>query len=161
MSMHRFRAKIYKVGILRCVDVPVGASRRLGQDSAPPVRGRIEGVEFRSTLRPRGKCAYRLFVHSRIWRPRGLDAGDSVRIAIERDAEPREVPSLPADFLRALDDRPVVRAYVATIAPSTRREIALWLAAAKRSETRERRIAVALDRLEERAVKGGRRRARA
>ena len=151
--MHRFSATLYKVGIVRCVDVPSRLSSRLGRGPAPPVHGTIEDVPFRSTLLARREGAYRLCVHSRIWRPRGLDAGDTVRVAIERDAEPREVASLPRDFISALDDRPVVRAYIENAAPSLRREIAMWLAAAKRPETRERRIAVALDRLEERAGK--------
>jgi Bacteriocin-protection, YdeI or OmpD-Associated/Domain of unknown function (DUF1905) len=157
MPVHRFSARLYRIGLLRCIDIPVHASRALGPGLAPPVRGTIEGVAFRSTLRPRGQGAYRLYVHSRAWRPRGLDAGDDVRVAIERDEEPREQLDLPADFLRALDDRPLVRAFVATMAPSLRREIAAWLAAARRVETRERRIAVALDRLEERAEQRARR----
>lgn len=151
--MHRFRATLYKVGILRCIDVPSRLSRSLGQGSAPPVCGTIEGVPFRSTLRARGEGAYRLHVHSRVWRPRGLDAGDTVQVAIERDVVPRDDPALPADFLRALEDRPAARAILAIITPSLRREIAAWLAAAKRAETRERRIATALDTLEERAAK--------
>ena len=151
--MHRFRAKLYKVGIVRCIDVPSRLSSRLGPGPAPPVHGTIEDVPFRSTLLARGEGAYRLCVHSRIWRPRGLDAGDTVRAAIERDDEPRDVVSLPADFQRALDDRPLARTFIENAAPSLRREIALLLAAPKRPETRERRIAIALDRLEERAGK--------
>lgn len=151
--MHRFRATLYKVGIVRCVDVPSRLSSRLGPGSAPPVHGTIEDVPFRSTLLARRGGTYRLCVHSRIWRSRGLDAGDAVRVAIERDEEPREAAELPRDFVSALDERPQVRAYLERAAPSLRREIARWLAAAKRPETRERRIAVALDRLEERAGK--------
>ena len=149
--MHRFRATLYKIGNLRCVDLPARASGAFGPEKAPPVRGTIEGIAFRSTLLPRGEGAYRMFVHSRIWRTRGLDAGDATAIAIERDDEPRADLPLPRDFVRALEDRPVARAYAATIAPSLRREIAAWLAAAKRAETRERRIMAALDRFEEMA----------
>ncbi|HKE49307.1 MAG TPA: YdeI/OmpD-associated family protein [Rhodanobacteraceae bacterium] len=151
--MHRFRARLYKVGVVRCIDVPSRLSSRLGPGAAPPVRGTIEAVPFRSTLLARRDGAYRLCVHSRIWRPRGLDAGDDVHVEITRDDEPREAPVLPGDFVDALQERPLVRRYIDNAAPSLRREIALWLAAAKRPETRERRIAVALDRLEERAGK--------
>ena len=151
--MHRFRAALYRVGILRCVAIPLRVSRSLGTESTPPVRGTIDGVPFRSTLLARGGGAYRLVVHSRIWRARGVDEGDTVAVAIERDLEPRNDLPLPADFLRALDDRPTVRAYVATLTPAVRREIAAWLAAAKRRETRERRIETTLDRLEAMAEK--------
>jgi hypothetical protein len=149
--MQRFRAKLYKIGYLRCVDVPVGISRVLGDEPTIPVRGHAAGIDFRSTLTPRGGCAHRLFVHSRIWRARWLDVGDSIEIMLERDYESRE-PDTPYDFLKALDARPVARRVYANASIALRRDIGRWLAAARRSETRERRIAAALDNLEARAL---------
>ena len=148
--MLRFRAKLYRIGYLRCVDVPPAVSRALGDGPNIPVAGRAGGVTFRSTLTPRGNQAHRLFVHSRIWRPRRLDVGDTLEIQLERDYESRE-PDTPYDFLRALRDRPAARGVYAQSSVAQRREIGNWLAAAKRRETRERRIEVALDHLEARA----------
>ena len=149
--MQRFRAKLYKIGYLRCVDVPVGISRMLGDEPTIPVTGHAAGVDFRSTLTPRGNHAHRLFVHSRIWRPRHIDIGDSLEIALERDVESRE-PETPYDFLKALDGRPAARSVYDKASIAFRREIGNWLAGAKRTETRERRIEVALDNLEARAL---------
>lgn len=149
-AMQRFRAKLYKIGYLRCVDVPAGVSRALGEESSVPVRGTAAGVEFRSTLTPRGNHMHRLFVHSRVWRARWIDLGDTIEIQIERDMESRE-PDTPYDFLRALDKRPVARRFYDRASAALRREIGNWLAAAKRPETRERRIESALDDLETRA----------
>jgi hypothetical protein len=149
--MQRFRAKLYRIGYLRCVDVPPGISRMLGDEPTIPVRGVACGVDFRSTLTPRGNRAHRLFVHSRIWRPRRIDVGDSIEVALERDAGSRE-PDTPYDFLKALDNRPVARGVYDKASIAFRREIGNWLAAAKRTETRERRIEVALDNLEARAL---------
>ena len=150
--MPRFRAKIYKIGLLRCVDVPRAAGRTLGQNGRIAVRGKCDDVSFRSTLIPRGDGAYRLFVHSRVWRPRGLDSGDTIELSIERDEEPREVAT-PHDLLRALEDRPRAQAEFRAAGPGLRREIAAWLAAAKQAQTRERRIERALDELERRNEK--------
>lgn len=147
--MQRFRAKLYKIGYLRCVDVPVGVSRTLGDETTIPVCGRAAGVAFRSTLTPRGNLAHRLFIHSRVWRSKWLDVGDSLEIAIERDFKSRE-PDTPYDFLKALETRPAARKVYDKASAALRREIARWLAAAKRAETRDRRIAAALDNLEQR-----------
>jgi hypothetical protein len=148
--MHRFRARIYKIGLLRCVDVPAAVSRKLGDEVVIPVRGHAQGIAFRSTLTARGKGRHRLYVHSRAWRKHGLDAGDLIDIRIERDDEPRDVET-PKDFLRALEDRPLARAYFLSATDALRREIANWLAAAKQKSTRERRIERAMDALEQKS----------
>jgi hypothetical protein len=148
--MQRFRATLYKMGYLRCVDVPPGVSRALGDESSIPVRGSAAGVNFRSTLTPRGNHMHRLFVHSRIWRARRIDVGDTIEFQIDRDMESRE-PDTAYDFLKALEGRPVARGFYNKSSTALRREIGNWLAAAKRPETRERRIESALDNLEMRA----------
>jgi len=76
--MQRFRAKLYKIGYLRCVDVPPAVSGALGDEPSIPVCGEAAGVAFRSTLTPRGNGAHRLFIHSRVWRARWLDLGDNL-----------------------------------------------------------------------------------
>jgi hypothetical protein len=148
--MQRFHAKLYKIGYLRCVDVPVGVSRALGDESSIPVSGIAAGVAFRSTLTPRGNGAHRLFIHSRVWRARWIDLGDSLEIMLERDTKSRD-PDTPYDFLKALEKRPAARRFYDRASVALRREIGKWLAAAKRPETRERRIEAALDNLEARA----------
>jgi len=151
-AMQRFRAKLYKIGYQRCVDVPAHVSRALGDESTIPVVGRAANVEFRSTLTPRGGGTHRLFVHSRVWRARGINLGDTFEIGLERDFVSRD-PATPYDFLRALDDRPAARAVYDRASSALRREIGNWLAGAKRPETRERRIGAALDSLEARSSK--------
>jgi hypothetical protein len=149
--MQRFRAKVYKVGYQRCVDVPPGVSSELGDEATIPVIGHAAGVPFRSTLTPRGGLAHRLFVHSRIWRAKRIDIGDSIDITLERDWVSRE-PETPQDFLRALRRRPAAHGAYERASLALRREIAGWLAAAKRNETRERRIETAIANLEARVL---------
>ena len=64
--------------------------------------------------------------------------------------ESRE-PDTPYDFLKALESRPSARGFYDKASTALRREIGNWLAAAKRPETRERRIESALVDLEARA----------
>jgi len=129
--------------------VPARISKSLGGAVSIPVRGRAAEVPFRSTLIARGAGKHRLYVHSRAWRCRGLDAGDSIAIELEHDPESRQI-AVPADFLSALEDRPAARAAFAASTRALHQEIANWVAAAKQAQTRERRIEKALDVLEER-----------
>ena len=98
-AIHVFSAKIYKVGIIRFVDVPAEVSKALGNGGAHvPVMGEVEGVPLRSTLVSRGKHCYRLAIHGDIRKKLGVDAGVVIEIAIERDAESRE-PACTGDPL--------------------------------------------------------------
>ena len=76
--------------------------------------------------------------------------GGAWRIKLERDTKSRE-PDTPYDFLKALERRPAARRFYDRASVALRREIGNWLAAAKRPETRQRRIEAALDNLEARA----------
>jgi len=96
-----FRARIYKLGINRCVDVPQGVSRALGEDKYVPVKGCVQDVALRSTLVPRGGGKYRLFIHSRIYEALGVDSGDFVCVHLERDHQSGEL-SVPKDLSKAL-----------------------------------------------------------
>jgi hypothetical protein len=141
-----FRAKIYKVGINRCVDVPQRVSRALGDDKYIPVKGCVEDVEIRSTLVPRGGGKYRLFVHSRTYEALGIDAGDFVRIRLVRDSQSRAIP-VPRDLSEALRANKDAKAAFEKLAPGARRGFLRWVAGAKRSETRDRRIQEGMKRL--------------
>ena len=59
-----------------------------------------------------------------------------------------ELP-IPPEFAAALDANPAAKAALAAFAPSHRREYVEWISEAKRSETRDRRIAQAIEQLSE------------
>lgn len=146
-STLRFTAPMYSVGINRCVDVPPRVSRALGDGTRIYVQGSIEGMAFRSTLMPRGHGRHRLFVHSRVWRPLALTDGCRVPVEVTADREGSAV-EVPLFWQQALDRRPRAAQRFADLSPATRRETVHWLQAARRPGTRERRIDLALERLE-------------
>lgn len=96
MAASRFRARIYAVGVNRCVDVPQEVSHALGGQTHIRVKGVIGSEAFRSHIAPRGRGKHRLFIHSRIWRKLCIGIGDVVDIAIERDDAEWEI-SIPRD----------------------------------------------------------------
>jgi uncharacterized protein YdeI (YjbR/CyaY-like superfamily) len=63
-----------------------------------------------------------------------------------RPARPRRraAPTAPADLRRALARAPAARATFVRLSPSGQREYVEWLAEAKRTETRERRLTTAV-----------------
>jgi bacteriocin resistance YdeI/OmpD-like protein/uncharacterized protein DUF1905 len=139
-----FAARIQKIWIMRCVDVPRDVSKALrsavGEDAKHiPVHGWIEGLAFQSTLVPGRPGRYRLHVHSRIWRKLHIDAGATVEVTLLVDTEPRD-PALPADLAAGLAETPHALDTFNSQTPAMRRQIVQFLEAAKRPATREKRI---------------------
>jgi bacteriocin resistance YdeI/OmpD-like protein/uncharacterized protein DUF1905 len=73
----------------------------------------------------------------------GVEAGDDVEVRLELDAAPREV-DVPEALAAALASDPQANASFERMAFSHRKEYARWIAEAKKEETRERRVAQAL-----------------
>jgi hypothetical protein len=154
---HVFPARIHKVWIMRCVDVPRDVSKALrsvaGENALHvPAHGRIDGLPMKSTLVPRGGGCYRLHVHSRIWRKLCIDAGATVEVTLLLDTEPREVV-LPQDFAAGLADEPRALATFNTLTTALRRQIVQYVDSAKHARTREKRIQLVVRRMHERAAK--------
>jgi hypothetical protein len=154
---HVFPAQIYKVWIMRCVNVPRDVSKSLrsiaGEDvSHIPVHGWIDGLPLKSTLVPRGGGCFRLHVHSRIWRKLRIDAGASVEVTLLFDDAPRELP-LPDDFAAGLAETPRALATFNTLTTALRRQIIHYVDSAKHQSTRDKRIQHMVKRMLERAAK--------
>jgi hypothetical protein len=149
-GLHVFSAKIYKVGIIRFVDVPCDVSRALG-DGTPhvPVRGEVERVPLKTTLVSRGKGGYRMAIHGDIRKKLRVDAGAVVEVAIERDEDSRE-PVLPPALVLALRNSPKAQAVFRQMTTALRRQIVRYLTSVRQQSTLERRVAKFVQRLEQR-----------
>ncbi len=64
-------------------------------------------------------------------------------------ARSRPAPSVPADLAEALKENPVAALAFANFSPSCRREYVGWITEAKRTETRDRRVATTVQWLAE------------
>jgi len=146
-----FSGKIYKVGVIRYVDVPADISRAWGEKAAHvPVRGEVEGVPLRTTLVSRGRGGYRMAIHSDIRKKLKVDTGAVVEIALQRDEESRE-PALPPALALALALRqsPKAQAEFRRMTTALRRQVVRYLTAVKQQATLERRVAKFTRRLEQ------------
>jgi hypothetical protein len=110
-----------------------------------PVRATINGYSFRTTVtRMRGE--FLLGLNREVRESAGAEAGDTVEVAIELDTAPREV-EVPEALAAALADDAAARATFDALSFTHRKEYARWVAEAKRAETRDRRVAKALEEL--------------
>ncbi len=112
-----------------------------------PVRATVNGYSWRTTVtRMRGE--FLLGLNREVRESAGVDAGDTVEVAIELDAAPREV-EVPKALASALAAHPAAAARFEALAYTHRKEYARWIAEAKREQTRDRRVEQAVTMLRE------------
>lgn len=145
---HVFAAKIYKLWLIRFVDVPKEISQALGNAKERiPVCGTVEGLPLRTTLVPSGNGRHRLAIHGDIYRKLRVDAAAIVEISLELDEESRE-PVLPPSLVAALKFSKVAASEFRAMTTALRRQIVRYLTSAKSEATVERRVAKFVKRLE-------------
>ena len=120
------------------LDVPAQVSEAFGVRGHVPVVGTADGAELTATLVPVGGGRHRLFLNSAVRGAIGKGAGDSVEIRIRLDRSDR-TPETPPDLREALAGNGASAAWEA-LAPSRRKECLVWLADAKRDQTRAARM---------------------
>lgn len=146
MAEQRFTAELSDSGRGggRWVEIPFDAGSEFGEARAP-VYGTVNGVEFRARLSVYGGRTY-LGLRKEIREAAGIDVGDPVDVTIDRDDAPREV-EVPEALASALARDAAAKAVFEGLAFTHRKEYAVWIAEAKREETRARRVAKALEML--------------
>lgn len=108
-----------------------------------PVRATVNGHTWRTSVaRMRGE--FLVGLNREVRTAAGVKAGDTVSVVLELDSEPREV-ELPDALAGALAGDEAARATFAALAFTHRKEYARWIAEARRDETRQRRVAKALE----------------
>ena len=171
-----FVATIYKIWIMRHVDVPAGiaaaliaqlrggegnATRRAGKSASQgskrarpkyvPVVANVNGCSARVTLMPAGGGRYRIQLNTALRKAARADVGDVVRVELRLDRVSREEP-VPADLRLALKENPAARQAFDELTTGHRRHFIKWFDSAKGPDTRIRRLGRAIDHLLERAI---------
>ena len=125
--------------------VPDNVTSSLRLKGRPKISAVIAGHPYRGSLMPtrEGFC---LGVLKAIQQAEGLTRGDTITVDLEVDTAPRVIEP-PSDLAAALRREPAAAAAWERLSYTNKREIARSLEEAKRSETRERRLAAALEKL--------------
>ncbi|MGA7917266.1 MAG: YdeI/OmpD-associated family protein [Candidatus Acidiferrales bacterium] len=179
-AAQRFLATIYRIWMMRHVDVPpeianelsrqlqrqgskrppAGTKRHAPKSAKPaqpkyiPVVAIVNGRAARVTLTPAGAGRYRIQINTALRKAARADVGDVVSVELRLDLASRELP-VPADLRAALKEHPKARRAFAELPAGHRRHFIKWFDSAKGTETRIRRLGRAIDFLLERALLRG------
>jgi hypothetical protein len=135
----QFTARIYKLAMNYCVDVPAEVSRALSPDYHVPVAVTAGGHTVATRLVPRGGGRHRLFLDATLREAAGAGRGDEVTVTLVLTTRSRE-PPVPDDLRAALGDVEGAAEAFAGLTSAQRTGMLRWLAEARRPETRARRI---------------------
>lgn len=143
MSTIRFEAKLTKIGSWTLLRLPKNASAKLPSRGMVMVEGIINDFHFQAPLEPDGRGSHWLKVEKNMLK--GVK-GDAVTI----EAEPIKVwpePKVPTDLKKALISSPTAQDTWMDITPNARWDWIRWIGSTKNSETRKKRIEVALSKM--------------
>jgi hypothetical protein len=163
-SQQKFLATIYKIWMLRYVDVPeeigVVLAKEFGAASGSrskkalpkhvPVVATSNGRSTRTTLVPGGAGRYRLQVNATLRKAARADVGEIIGVSLKIDVASRELP-VPPELATALKARPRLKREFDTLTTAGRMQFLRWFSA-KSPVVRQKRLARALEVLLERAV---------
>jgi Bacteriocin-protection, YdeI or OmpD-Associated/Domain of unknown function (DUF1905) len=171
---HKFLATIYKIWMMRHVDVPpeiadaltkqlhaskhapISAKRKPPKSPMPakpkyiPVVAIVNGRNARVTLMPAGAGRYRIQLNTALRKAARADVGDVVSVEVRLDLASRELP-VPPDLRAALKENPKARQAFEQFTTGHRRHFIKWFDSAKGTDTRIRRMGKAIDFLLDRA----------
>ena len=147
-----FEAKLYTIGSWTILRLPEEASAKLPSRGMTMVEGTINDVPFKTVLEPDGRYMgdqqpshwFRLDEH--LLDRTSAKAGDTVQVSLEPTKEWID-PEVPDDLEKALATSPKAEALWHDITPLARWDWIRWIRAVKTSETRQKHIEVALDKL--------------
>jgi hypothetical protein len=149
MSLQSFTATLQRpegVGTWTYLTVPFDAAAVYGVKGQIKVKGTLNGLPFRGSLMPHGNGRHFLVVKKALRDEVGVSQGSVVQVRLDRDTAARAV-SVPRDFKQALAANPSAAAAFQTLPPSHQQEYLDYIAAAKKDETRQRRIAASIVKL--------------
>lgn len=163
----RFMATIYKIWLMRHVNVPdeiasalrkqIAAAeppgKRIGEKKPKyiPVIATAGGKSNRTTIVPAGGGKYRMQINTAQRKAANVDWGDPVSIELRIDIASRTLP-VPADLRAALAKHPKARRGFEEMPPGHRRQFLLWFGSAKNPETHRKHLDRAIDHLIERVL---------
>jgi hypothetical protein len=144
----RFRAELKPDpgGAGTYVEVPAHVAKALGLKGRPKVQAVIAGHPYRGSLMPLGDGTFGLGVLKAIQAAAGVKRGDTITVEVEPDTAARVVEP-PADLAKALAHEANAKMAWDRLSYTSKREVAHSLVEAKKPETRQRRLAAALEKL--------------
>jgi hypothetical protein len=142
----KFSTTMVQMGNNTGIEVPSDVVTALGAGKRPPVNVNVNGYEYRSTVAPMGG-KYLLPFSADRRKESGIHGGDAIDVELTLDSAPRTVEA-PDDLQAALNSSATAAAAWDKLAYTHRKEHVRSVLDAKKTETRARRIAAVVAKLE-------------
>lgn len=126
--------------------IPFDVEKTFGTRARVPVRGTINGFEFRSSIFPMGNGQHYMVVNKKVREGAGVRGGETITVVMERDDTPRTITP-PKDFEKALKKNKDALSAWEKLSYSHRKEYVGAIEEAKKPETRARRIEKAVEQI--------------
>lgn len=170
----QFLSTIYKIWMLRYVDVPEGIGLALAKEYAAarksprrkddssknartkilpkhiPVVATSNHRSTRTTLVPGGAGRYRLQINSTLRKAAHADVGEVIGVSLKLDLAPRDLP-IPSELEAALNSRPRLKKEFGLLTPASRMQF-LRFYSAKSPDVRKKRLVRLLEVLSDRVL---------
>ena len=137
-----FETTLLQTGNNTGIRVPDEVIEQLSAGKKPPVLVTLNNFTYPSTVPVMGG-AYLIPVSAAIRQSAGVSGGETIRVIVELDSEPRVV-AVPADFQRALDAEEGAKVFFETLSPSSKKKYVTLVESAKSDQTRQNRIEKAI-----------------
>ena len=124
------------------IEVPFDVKKVFGTKARVPVVVTIDGHRFRSSIMPMGGC-HKMVVNKQMRETIGKRAGDQVDVVMEQDMAKRTI-TIPPKFKSALANAHLLDIFKG-LSFTHQKEFVVWILSAKKEETKERRLAQAID----------------
>jgi Bacteriocin-protection, YdeI or OmpD-Associated/Domain of unknown function (DUF1905) len=146
VDLVKFSTTMLQMGNNTGIEVPVDVVTALGPGKRPPVVVKVNGYEYRSTIAPMGG-KYLLPFSADRRKESGIQGGDAIDVELTLDTTPRTV-EVPDDLRSALDASATATAAWEKLSYTHKKEHVRSVLDAKKAETRTRRIAAVVAKLE-------------
>ncbi len=145
-----FTAKVHKLGINPCVDIPEKIAAELLEQASKEkgsvlVRGDLNGDKFQTTaVKFRGK--WRLYLNTDMRTRSGIETGDQAKVKLAFDPDPPKYP-MPKKLTQVLAQNPKAKAAFEQLIPSHQKDIIRYLNSLKTEESLDRNVKKVLNQL--------------
>lgn len=127
--------------------IPFSVEEVFGQKNHVKVKGSINGIEFRSSLTPRGDGKHYMVVSKVIQEAAGITKGDTIHVAMELDSEERLV-EIPEVVQKVFAENEEAGKVFEKLSYTRKKDFVDLIMDAKKESTREKRIAQMLEEID-------------
>lgn len=137
-----FEAKLEKpdtIGAWTYFVLPFDAESEFQAKGHIKVKGTINGVEFRSSISPRGNGKHYMIVNKKIQRAANVSRNDVIEVIMTTDNEPRRI-EVPEKVMGLVNSKEEYKEIFKNLSYSKKKDFATMINSAKKESTKDKRL---------------------